>query len=173
MNHYKEAEWQKAFDLCKEGVNPRSISRIVGLSERDVKHRCRMYHLTGIFQVKPRIGHPTDWKTRKSAVDSVIKKSLSYVETCAKFEISRHTLKDWLKKFRQGGYDNLKDKKPQRGQPRMPRPKKKRDGMTELELLREENQYLKAEVAYLKKLKALDQEESTRMFGVGPKSSED
>ena len=43
--------------------------------------------------------------------------------------------------------------------------------MSELEQLREENEYLKAEVAYLKKLKALDQEENAEMFGIGPRSS--
>ena len=53
----------------------------------------------------------------------------------------------------------------------MPKPKKSRNGMSELERLREENEYLKAENAYLKKLKALDQEVNAEMFGIGPKSS--
>ena len=52
----------------------------------------------------------------------------------------------------------------------MPKKKNIRAGVGELERLREENEYLKAEVAYLKKLKALDQEESAEMFGIGPRS---
>ena len=52
----------------------------------------------------------------------------------------------------------------------MPKKKNIRAGAGELERLREENEYLKAEVAYLKKLKALDQEESAEMFGIGPRS---
>lgn len=46
-------------------------------------------------------------------------------------------------------------------------------GMTELERLRERVEYLEAENAYLKKLKALDQEENAEMFGIGPRQSED
>ncbi len=168
---HTEEEWQKALDLHKEGMMPRAIARIVGISEREVKHRCRMYDLTGKFQTRPRIGHPFDFKIKRAAVDAVVKKSLSCVLTCAKYDISRSSLKDWLNKFRQGGYENLRDKKPQGSCPRMPKKKNIRAEAGELERLREENEYLKAEVAYLKKLKALDQEESAEMFGIGPKSS--
>ena len=51
--------------------------------------------------------------------------------------------------------------------------KKRRKELSEVERLREEVAYLKAENAYLKKLKALDQEENAEMFGIGPMSSED
>ena len=54
----------------------------------------------------------------------------------------------------------------------MSKPKKSTKGMSEVERLRDEVAYLKAENAYLKKLKALDQEENAEMFGVGPRSSE-
>ena len=168
---HTEEEWQKALDLHKEGMMPRAIARIVGISEREVKHRCRMYDLTGKFQTKPRIGHLFDFKIKRAAVDDVVKKSLSCVLVCAKYDISRSAIKDWLSKFRQGGYKNLRDKKPGGSFPRMPKKKNIRAGAGELERLREENEYLKAEVAYLKKLKALDQEESAEMFGIGPKSS--
>ena len=55
----------------------------------------------------------------------------------------------------------------------MPKKKKTAKGMTELERLRERVEYLEAENAYLKKLKALDQEENAEMFGIGPRQSED
>ena len=168
---HTEEEWQRALDLHKEGMMPRAVARLVGISEREVKHRCRMYDLTGKFQTVPRIGHPVDFKVRCAAVDDVVKKSLSCVLVCAKYDISRSALKDWLNKFRQGGYKNLRDKKPQRNLPRMPKMKKTRAGASELKRLKEENEYLRAEVAYLKKLKALDQEENAEMFGIGPRSS--
>ena len=168
---HTEEEWQRALDLHKEGMMPRAVARLVGISEREVKHRCRMYDLTGKFQTVPRIGKPVDFKVRCAAVDDVVKKSLSCVLVCAKYDISRSALKDWLNKFRQGGYKNLRDKKPQRSSPRMPKMKKTRAGASELKRLKEENEYLRAEVAYLKKLKALDQEENAEMFGIGPRSS--
>lgn len=55
----------------------------------------------------------------------------------------------------------------------MPKKKKKPKEMTELERLQEEVAYLRAENDYLKKLKALDQEENAEMFGIGPRQSED
>ena len=168
---HTEEEWQRVLDLHKEGMLPRAIARLVGISEREVKHRCRMYDLTGTFQTVPRIGRPVDFNVKCAAVDDVVKKSLSCVLVCAKYDISRSAIKDWLSKFRQGGYKNLRDKKPGGIFPRMPKKKNIRAGAGELERLREENEYLKAEVAYLKKLKALDQEENAEMFGIGPRSS--
>jgi Transposase. len=80
-----------------------------------------MYDLTGKFQTKPRMGHPVDFKIKRAAVDAVVKKSLSCVLVCAEYDISRSSLKDWLDKFRQGGYENLRDKKPGGSFPRMPK----------------------------------------------------
>jgi transposase len=89
-----------------------------------------------------------------------------------KYGISRHCLQAWLRKFRHGGYEELLATKPKGRPPKMSMSKKRRKELSEVERLREEVAYLKAENAYLKKLKALDQEENAEMFGIGPMSSE-
>lgn len=109
---------------------------------------------------------------RRTVIDAVVKKSLSYAEVIAKYSISFTSLSSWLRKYRHGGYEELLATKPRGRPPKMNKAKPKwTTGMSEIERLREENEYLKAENAYLKKLKALDQEESAEMFGIGPKSS--
>jgi len=94
-------------------------------------------------------------------------------EVAVKYGIGRHCLQSWLRKFRRGGYEELLATKPKKRPPKMPKPKKKSKGMSEVEQLKERIAYLEAENAYLKKLKALDQEENAEMFGIGPRSSED
>lgn len=61
-----------------------------------------------------------------------------------RFDISnRRRINDWVQKVREGGYDALKDR---RGVKSKGRPQK--DGLT----LKEENERLRLEVMYLKKL---------------------
>ncbi len=78
--------------------------------------------------------------------------------------INTGLLCSWIKKYKQKGYDGLKCKR--RGRPPkenrfMPRPNNKPDAKLtlsekeELKLLRQRNEYLEAENAYLKKVKAL------------------
>ena len=80
--------------------------------------------------------------------------SLSNVQTCIQFDIpTTSLLRNWQKKYSQGGY-NLLDRD-NRGAPKDMKTKDKADTKTELERLREENEYLRMENDILKKLKAL------------------
>lgn len=110
---------------------------------------------------------------KKKVIDDISNKTLSFSTATVKYGISLTTIKRWLRKFRHGGYEELLATKPKGRPPKMPKKKKSAKGMTELERLRERVEYLEAENAYLKKLKALDQEENAEMFGIGPRQSED
>ena len=89
------------------------------------------------------------------------KYNLSDNRTCAFFKISTPSLlRNWRKKYCEGGYSLLDSDK--RGDPKT-MTKKQKEKQTveksELEKLREENEYLKMENAILKKLRALIREE--------------
>ena len=170
QKHTKE-EWAKAYELHKDGYDSPSISRLTGLELSEIKRHIRLYRQTGCWQTERKTNVRSTPALRRTVIDAVVKKSLSYAEVIAKYSISFTSLSSWLRKYRHGGYEELLAIKPRGRPPKMPKPKKSSNGMSELERLREENEYLKAENAYLKKLKALDQEESAEMFGIGPKSS--
>ena len=73
--------------------------------------------------------------------------------------------------FRQGGYEALHNIKPQgTGHKGMGRPRKK-EPITELEKLQRENELLRAENAYLKKLRALMIEKERLAIKTKPESS--
>ena len=168
--HTKE-EWDKVLELYQKGFGSVHISRITGIDDRLIRHRCRQYDLTGAWNTKRKTNARPNAELKRSVINAVERQSLSLVEATVKYGISLCCLQSWLRKFRHGGYEELLAVKPQGRPPQMSKPKKSCKGMSELERLREENEYLKAEVAYLKKLKALDQEENAEMFGIGPKSS--
>jgi len=171
--HTKE-EWAKAYELYKEGRTPVEIARAIDANERYVRKHCREYDVTGVFyegKRKTKV-RPTP-ELKRMVVNSVIQQSLSLTEIAVKYQLSRCCLQSWLRKYRHGGYEELLTTKPKGRLPRMPKKKKSAKEMTELERLKERVEYLEAENAYLKKLKALDQEENAEMFGIGPRQSED
>ncbi|MDY5028437.1 helix-turn-helix domain-containing protein [Hallerella succinigenes] len=171
QKHTKE-EWTKAYELHKDGYDSPSISRLTGLELSEIKRHIRLYRQTGCWQTERKTNVRSTPALRRTVIDAVVKKSLSYAEVIAKYSISFTSLSSWLRKYRHGGYEELLATKPRGRPPKMNKAKPKwTTGMSEIERLREENEYLKAENAYLKKLKALDQEESAEMSGIGPKSS--
>ena len=88
-----------------------------------------------------------------------------------KYDISIYAFRQWRKRYHLGGIEALKADG--RGRPRkdMGRPKKKSlDEMTELERLRYENEYLRAENALLKS-KGLSRRKRARLREIGRKPS--
>ena len=88
----------------------------------------------------------------------------------AKYHVAQCTISKWARIYREGGYEALRDIKPQGRPKNMGRPKKQ-EPQTELERLRYENEYLRAEVALLKKVRALVEEREKRLHEIGRKPS--
>ena len=108
--------------------------------------------------------------TEKHAiVKDFVEKGITLHEICLRYDLSRSTIRKWVRLYRQGfSLENLK-----RGcSPKDPmaRPKK-REPQTELEKLQAENLRLRAENALLKKVKALVEEEKARARLNGQKPS--
>jgi transposase len=119
-----------------------------------------------------RISRPTIHLKIKIVQEHQIE-GVSLTEISAKYGIGHTTISRWCKIAGEDGIEALSSYKP-RGRPAtsMGRPKKKTlDEMTELESLRYENEYLKAENALLKKVKALVEEREYRLRAIGRKPS--
>ena len=167
---YTKEEWGKVFELYQKGYGAAHISRITGMHKKTIQHRCRQYDLTGCQYTQRKVNVRPNAELKKAVIKAVEQQSLSLAEVTVRYGISRDCLLTWLSKFRHGGYEELLAIKPKGSPPKVPKPKRTK-GMSEVERLKERIAYLEAENAYLKKLKALDQEESAEMFGIGPKSS--
>ena len=90
-------------------------------------------------------------------VKDFVEKGITLQEICLRYDLSRSTIKTWVRLYRQGfSLENLKRGRPPKDP--MTRPKK-REPQTELEKLQAENLRLRAENALLKKVKALVEEQ--------------
>ena len=104
-------------------------------------------------------------------VREVDEKRLTLPEVALKHMIVPCTLRRWVKAYHQFGESGLARKVSSNGM------KKKRQRteaeMDELEMLRKRNEYLEAENALLKKVKALVEEREARLRAIGQKPSKD
>ena len=99
------------------------------------------------------------------------KTRLSLIDTCVKYRISNPSvLLQWIRKFKNSGFKGLEDNrgahfKKNRIKTKMAKKSNIpgiKDSMTDLEKIKIENEYLRAEVAYLKKLEALAQSKQVK-----------
>ena len=91
------------------------------------------------------------------AKDLYLVENLNADKIAEKLKISRRTVFNWIKKYKENGY-NIVERK--RGRPTMPKITKIKENETDKEKIKrleEENLYLKAELEYSKKLRAVVQ----------------
>ena len=107
---------------------------------------------------------------KRSVLERIERDSLSHAQAAALFDLrGSSTISQWKRKYHGGGFEALKPKprgrtremkKEQAPPPQQPTPEVRLKGepRTLTDVLKE-NEYLRAEVAYLKKLRALRQEQ--------------
>lgn len=154
-------------DLVKEYLQGKSssieLSVKYGISDRYLRRLATEYDAQGGF-IKPISNKVYEPSFKLTCVLSVLKDKLSLTEASLKFGIpTDSTLFTWIRRYEQFGEAGLATK---RGRPPvMPVPKKKkkeRSSDPKIAALEDELEYLRAENAYLKKLRALIQEEELK-----------
>ena len=94
---------------------------------------------------------------KEEIINDVLLRGRSQLEVSLEYALpNRGTLPNWIAQYKKNGYTILE--KPRGRLPKMGRKRKKTwEEMTELERLQEENERLRTEVAFLKKLKELEE----------------
>ena len=106
---------------------------------------------------------------RKMAIlREIEEKCVTLSEASLKYDLPPQTIRRWRKAYEQAGAAGLS--RPIRMKKKSQRTEAELD---ELEMLRKRNEYLEAENALLKKVKALVEEREARLRAIGQKPSKD
>ena len=160
-----------AVQKCLEGHAPKSVGRQMGIAEHYISEWLSRYQLEGVSGLQKHPYKRADFAEKCKIVCEFAEKGVPLHRVCAEHNVSQSAVNRWTAFYRKGGYEALRDIKPQgKGRKGMGRPKKQ-EPQTELERLRYENEYLRAENALLKKVRALMEEREKRLHEIGRKPS--
>lgn len=145
------ADAVSAVELFEEGFTARSAALALDLSGNPVQMLYQRWQLRGAGALVTRERRQYDFETKLAIVRRRLKgesaRSLSQ-----EYDLpSSTTVANWMVIYRRDGEDGLRPKR--RGRP--PTDRTNEPAESELETLRRENEQLRAEVAYLGKLRAL------------------
>ena len=170
MKKYYYPEKMAAIELLKEGKCRNEVSRITGIPFNALSLIWHRYQTGGHMALMDRPGHcGYEEETKANAIRDYLEKGLSLMAVSLKYDVPHQTVLRWKDAYEREGFNGLKDNRK--------RLKKKRERtqaeLDELEVLRRRNEYLEAENALLKKVKALVEEREARLRAIGQKPSKD
>ena len=147
----------KVIAYYKEGHSSSATGEKFGVNPRFVRKWIEQYQSGGIGAIKPKTSkakYSSDFKHQ--VLTTMLTQGLSQSEVALTFNISSPAVTShWHKAYRQQGMSGLITKPKGRAAMTKPFITSKPDDEKTLAELKRENEYLRAEVAYLKKLDAL------------------
>ena len=144
------------YELRKQGQTFNQLSKRFGVDASGLRYMTRLIERYGIEIIKKGKNRYDSPELKQEMIDKVLLEDRSQQSVSLDYWLpSGGMLPNWIAQYKKNGYTLLEKR---RGRvPKMGRKRKKTwKEMTELERLQEENERLRTEVAYLKKLKELE-----------------
>ena len=163
-------KYVKAMKLMDEGKSENYV-RVQLHMNRDTLKRIRSQYLSGgeLALLRPQYCPHLEVADKEIIVLSIIEKGLSLQQAAVAFGVSVEAIRRWKKAYEQFGLSGL-DRK--RCSNTMNKKRQKTEAeLDELEMLRRRNEYLEAENALLKKVRALVEAREARLRAIGQKPS--
>lgn len=151
MGRYDSDVRERAAQLMERGLGERAVASELAIPVETARKWVQTYRAVGreVFLGMGSAHRAYDYETKLGAVRDFVEKGLTKQQVMSKYGIvNSGQLKKWAKAYREGGPEALRPKR--RGRPAGKAPR------THEQELEAENRRLRAEVAYLKKLNALE-----------------
>ena len=147
----------------KMGYSMTMLSKKYNIAIPGVQYLCRLIDKHGLDILRTEKNKYYPIYIKQEAIDRVLINNESVWSVALDIGLlSKGMLINWIKKYKGNGY-NIVERK--RGRPTMPKVTKKKENETQeekIKRLEEENLYLKAELEYSKKLRAVVQARKNR-----------
>ena len=163
-------KYVRAMHLMDEGKSLHYVQKALRMGRYTIKLIRQRYLAEGeLALLKPAYCPQRELEDKLRILQDIEKNKLPLLAAGLRYDIPPCTLRRWMKLYKEHGAAGLQRRNSDKG---MQKKRQRTEAeMDELEILRKRNEYLEAENALLKKVKALVEEREARLRAIGRKPS--